>query len=51
MTTRDREIEVIDVNNAVLPKGIHREYTIRGAEAGQRRVVRKPIAITGDDCR
>ncbi len=40
----------IDLVYVVLPNGMHKEYTIRAAQAGKHIIVEKPMAITEKDC-
>jgi len=40
----------IDIVYIVLPPGLHKEYTIRGAEAGKHVICEKPMAIGAADC-
>lgn len=40
----------IDLVYVVLPNGMHKEYTIRAANAGKHVIVEKPMAITEKDC-
>ncbi len=51
--TYDRisENEAIDVVCIVLPNGMHKEYTVRGASAGKHVLCEKPMANTSDECR
>lgn len=41
----------VDVIYIVLPNGLHKEYTIRGAKAGKHILCEKPMANTSKDCR
>src|SRR5688572_2671004 len=41
----------IDVVYIVLPPSMHKEYVIRGANAGKHVWCEKPMAITADECR
>ena len=41
----------IDLVYVVLPNSMHKEYTIRAAEAGKHVIVEKPMAFTEKDCR
>ena len=41
----------IDLVYVVLPNSMHKEYTIRAAEAGKHVIVEKPMALTEKDCR
>ncbi|TWT83496.1 Glucose--fructose oxidoreductase precursor [Planctomycetes bacterium CA13] len=43
--------ESIDVIYIVLPNGMHKEYTIRGANAGKHIFCEKPMANSSQDCR
>ena len=40
----------IDLVYVVLPNSMHKEYTIRAAQAGKHVIVEKPMAITAADC-
>lgn len=40
----------IDIVYVVLPNAMHREFTIRAAQAGKHVICEKPMAITVDDC-
>ncbi|TRZ45706.1 Gfo/Idh/MocA family protein [Robertkochia solimangrovi] len=40
----------IDLVYVVLPNGMHKEYTIRAAQAGKHVIVEKPMANTAADC-
>lgn len=40
----------IDLVYVVLPNGMHKEYTIRAANAGKHVIVEKPMAFTENDC-
>jgi predicted dehydrogenase len=40
----------IDLVYVVLPNGMHKEYTIRAANAGKHVIVEKPMAFTVKDC-
>jgi predicted dehydrogenase len=42
------EVEVIYI---VLPNGLHREYVVRGAQAGKHILCEKPMATTSEECR
>lgn len=44
---QNKEIDLIYV---VLPNGMHKEYTIRAANAGKHVIVEKPMAFTVQDC-
>ena len=41
----------IDLVYVVLPNAMHKEYTIRAANAGKHVIVEKPMAVTVTDCR
>jgi predicted dehydrogenase len=41
----------VDVIYIVLPNGLHKEYTIRGAKAGKHILCEKPMANSSKDCR
>lgn len=41
----------IDIIYVVLPNSMHKEYTIRAAQAGKHVICEKPMAITSQDCR
>lgn len=41
----------VDVIYIVLPNGLHREFTIRGAKAGKHILCEKPMANTSQECR
>jgi predicted dehydrogenase len=41
----------IDMVYVVLPNSMHKEFTIRAAEAGKHVIVEKPMAVTVADCR
>ncbi|TWU58482.1 Glucose--fructose oxidoreductase precursor [Rubripirellula tenax] len=41
----------IDVVYIVLPNGMHKEFTVRGAQAGKHVLCEKPMANNSDDCR
>ncbi len=40
----------VDVIYIVLPNSMHREYTVRGAQAGKHILCEKPMATTVEDC-
>ena len=40
----------IDLVYITLPNGLHKEYTIRAAQAGKHVIVEKPMAFTQKDC-
>lgn len=40
----------IDIVYIVLPVGMHKEYTIRGAQAGKHVICEKPMAVNAADC-
>lgn len=40
----------IDLVYITLPNGMHKEYTIRAAQAGKHVIVEKPMALTENDC-
>jgi predicted dehydrogenase len=40
----------IDIIYVVLPVSMHREYTIRGAQAGKHMICEKPMALNAKDC-
>lgn len=40
----------IDLVYITLPNGLHKEYTIRAANAGKHVIVEKPMAFTAQDC-
>lgn len=40
----------IDLVYITLPNGLHKEYTIRAAQAGKHVIVEKPMAFTEKDC-
>ena len=40
----------IDLVYITLPNGMHKEYTIRAAQAGKHVIVEKPMALTEKDC-
>ena len=40
----------IDLVYVVLPNGMHKEYTIRAAQAGKHVIVEKPMALNAKDC-
>ena len=42
------DVDVIDV---VLPNGMHKEFTVRAAEAGKHVFCEKPMAVSSDECR
>ncbi len=42
--------EEIDVVYIVLPNGMHKEYTVRGAQAGKHVLCEKPMANSSADC-
>jgi predicted dehydrogenase len=44
----NREVDVIYI---VLPNGLHKEYTIRGAKAGKHILCEKPMANSSAECR
>ena len=44
---RNNDIDLIYI---VLPNGMHKEYTIRAANAGKHVIVEKPMAFTEKDC-
>lgn len=44
----NKEVDVIYI---VLPNGLHKEYTIRGARAGKHILCEKPMANTPQECR
>lgn len=41
----------IDLIYITLPNGLHKDYTIRAAQAGKHVIVEKPMAFTVPDCR
>ena len=41
----------IDLVYVILPNSMHKEYTIRAAEAGKHVIVEKPMALSEKDCR
>ena len=41
----------IDIVYVVLPNNMHKEFTIRGAEAGKHVICEKPMAIDAQECR
>ena len=44
---RNKDIDLVYV---VLPNGMHKEFTIRSAEAGKHVIVEKPMAISVKEC-
>lgn len=44
----NKEVEVIYI---VLPNGMHKEFTVRGARAGKHILCEKPMANTQEECR
>lgn len=44
----NKEVDVIYI---VLPNGLHKEYTIRGAKTGKHILCEKPMANTSEECR
>jgi predicted dehydrogenase len=47
---RLRDNPAIDVVYITLPNGLHKEYTLRAAQAGKHVIVEKPMALTEVDC-
>ncbi len=45
-----RENPDVQVIYVVLPNGLHREYTVRGAQAGKHILCEKPMATSPDEC-
>jgi predicted dehydrogenase len=45
-----RTNKAIDVVYITLPNGLHKEYTLRAAQAGKHVIVEKPMALTESDC-
>ena len=43
--------DAVDVIYVVLPNGMHKEYTVRAAEAGKHVFCEKPMAVSADECR
>lgn len=43
--------EAIDLVYVVLPNSMHKEYTIRAAEAGKHVIVEKPMAVSVTECK
>jgi predicted dehydrogenase len=46
----DRALAEVDAVYLVLPNHLHREYTVRAAEAGVHVLCEKPMAVTPEDC-
>ena len=42
--------ELVDIIYVVLPNSMHKEYVIRGAQAGKHVICEKPMANTVEDC-
>lgn len=40
----------IDIIYVVLPNAMHREFVVRGAQAGKHVICEKPMAVTVEDC-
>ncbi|MEM9723035.1 MAG: Gfo/Idh/MocA family oxidoreductase [Bacteroidota bacterium] len=45
-----KDNEDIDLIYVVLPNGMHKEFTIRAAQAGKHVIVEKPMALNEKDC-
>jgi len=48
---RIRENEDVDAIYVGLPNSMHREYTVRGAQAGKHILCEKPMAVSSAECR
>jgi glucose-fructose oxidoreductase len=46
----DQALSEVDAVYLVLPNHLHREYTVRAANAGVHVLCEKPMAVTEDDC-